>query len=163
MEIRLAGVGGSTKVNGSRDLGLGWCFPKSWSACHWCLVKWVRWHVGIFLHGSYIYGCVCMATWSRISNSILSMGFLYTPTPFKASGLLMSKSGIVLPSCSFYPSAGRQIDTYSHLLDSDIAKSASLFKQTSLFFFCLWSQESHTHTPRGDTLWHLCERELHSV
>ena len=78
------------------------------------------------------------------------MGFLYTPTPFKASGLLMSKSGIVLPSCSFYPSAGRQIDTYSHLLDSDIAKSASLFKQTSLFFFASGARKV-THTPRGAT------------
>ena len=62
----------------------------------------------------------------------------------------MSKSGIVLPSCSFYSSAGRQIDTYSRLLDSEVAKSASLFKQTSLFFFASGARKV-THTPRGAT------------
>lgn len=88
--------------------------------------------------------------WQQDPDSILSRRFLYMPTPFKASALIMSKSGVVLPSCSFYSSAGRQTDTYSHLLYSDVAKSASLFKQTSLFFFFLPLEpgKSHKH-PKG--------------
>lgn len=73
--------------------------------------------------------------WPQDPDSILSRGFLCSPpTPFKASALIMSKSGVVLPSCSFYSRAGdRQIHAHT-LLRCSQSLHLYLNKPYSFFF-----------------------------
>ena len=138
-------MGRSTKANSRRDLGQGRCFQN----CD--LLATGAWRSELGGTWKFFYVTVtfmAMFVWWHdpgASVSILSIELLCHA---RHQGFTMSKPGIVLPSCSFHSSSGRQMDTCLHLFYLDVAKSASLLKQASLFF-CLWCQENHT--PPGET------------